>query len=589
MNRVRKRNALTPGGILIRVVLAWMIVTFILFPNINILISVLHEDGQFTTEAIKKLLRSQRAIKSMVHSLILGVSLVITVNVVGTLAVLFTEYWELKGSRFLKLTYMTSLIYGGVVLATGYKFVYGSNGIVTKLLMMLIPNMNPGWFVGYGAVLFVMTFGCTSNHVIFLTNAVRAMDFHVIEAAENMGASDSRILFKVVLPTLKPTLFALTIMTFLTGICALSGPLMLGGTQFQTINPMIISFAQSSGSRDLAAILAILLGLLTIVLLYFMNRVERRGNYMSISKTKAKMQKVKIQNPVANVIARVIAYTMAAIYLLPICLVVIFSFCDSVSITTSTLTWSSFTLKNYITLFTKANALRPYLVSISYSAAAAVIASMICVVVGRFVVKGKRKLDNLFEYGLLIPWMLPNTLIALGMMYTFDTPRLLVGNRALYGSIWLMLIAYVVVKLPFSFRMIRAAYFGVEDGLEEAAETMGASTPYTMVRVILPVIMPTVASVMALDFKSLLSDYDLSVFLYTPKYRPLGLVIKAASSDIANEEAQAMMLVYSVVLMVLCSITLYLAQGGGAAKIRSVLRKLLNKQCGKKNEYVYEK
>ena len=126
-----------------------------------------------------------------------------------------------------------------------------------------------------------------------------------------------------------------------------------------------------------------------------------------------------------------------------------------------------------------------------------------------------------------------------------------------------MLIAYIVVKLPFSFRMIRAAFFGVEDSLEEAAKTMGAGTSYTMVRVILPVIMPTVVSVMAMNFNALLSDFDLSVFLYSPKYQPLGVIIKSASDEGVNENAQAMALVYSVVLMILCSFALSLTQGGG--------------------------
>lgn len=564
---------LTPGAIILRIVLVWLIVTFVIFPNINILISVFREDGHFTTEAFTKLMKSKRAIRSMTNSLILGVALVITVNVVGTLAVLFTEYWDIKGSKILKLSYMTSLVYGGVVLALGYKFVYGSKGIITKLLLMVNPEMNASWFTGFGAVLFVMTFACTSNHIIFLTNAVRGMDYHVIEAAQNLGASDSRILFKVVLPSLKPTLFALTIMTFLTGICALSAPLMIGGTQFQTINPMIVSFAQSPGSRDLAAVLALFLGLMTVILLYIMNRMERSGNYISISKTKAKMRKQKIRNPIANVLAHVVAYGMFVIYMLPICLVIIFSFCNALAIKTSTLSWDAFTLDNYIRLFTRAEAFRPYLVSIVYSVAASLIAVVICVVVARLVIKSKRKMDSFFEYGILIPWMLPTTFIALGLMFTYNERRLLVGNKVLIGTIWIMLIAYVVVKLPFSFRMIRAAFFGVEDSLEEAAKTMGASTPYTLVKVILPVILPTVTSVLALNFNALLSDYDLSVFLYTPKYQPLGIIIKTASDEGVNENAQAMALVYSVVLMILCGLALYLTQGGGAAKIRKKLFK----------------
>ena len=572
MKKKTNTARLTPGAIILRLILAWLIVTFVLFPNINIIIDVLHEDGQFSTEAFTKLLRSRRAVKSMVNSLVLGMALVVTVNVVGTLAVLFTEYWDLKGSRILKLSYMTSLVYGGVVLATGYKFVYGSKGIITKLLLLIMPEMNPSWFSGFGAVLFVMTFACTSNHIIFLTNAIRAMDYHVIEAAQNLGASDSKILFKVVLPSLKPTLFALTIMTFLTGICALSAPLMIGGSKFQTINPMIVSFAQAPGSRDLAAVLALFLGLMTIVLLYFMNRVERKGNYISISKTKEKMHKQKLRNPTANIIAHILAYGMFIIYMLPICFVVLFSFCDALSIKTSTLRLSSFTLKNYIALFTKQDAFRPYLVSIVYSVAAAVIAGLICVVAARLVLKSKRKIDSFFEYGLLIPWLLPTTFIALGLMFTYDSPRFLVGNKVLIGSIWIMLIAYVVVKLPFSFRMIRAAFFGVEDSLEEAARTMGAKPVYTMFKVILPVILPTVMSVAALNFNALLSDYDLSVFLYSPKYQPLGVIIKAASDEGVNENAQAMALVYSVVLMILCGLALYLTQGGGAQAIRKKLK-----------------
>ena len=183
------------------------------------------------------------------------------------------------------------------------------------------------------------------------------------------------------------------------------------------------------------------------------------------------------------------------------------------------------------------------------------------------------KMDSFFEYGLLIPWLLPTTFIALGLMFTYDSPRFLVGNKVLIGSIWIMLIAYVVVKLPFSFRMIRAAFFGVEDSLEEAARTMGAKPVYTMFKVILPVILPTVMSVAALNFNALLSDYDLSVFLYSPKYQPLGVIIKAASDEGVNENAQAMALVYSVVLMILCGLALYLTQGGGTQAIRKKLKR----------------
>ena len=186
-------------------------------------------------------------------------------NIVGTLLVLFTEYFDIKGAKILKAGYMTTLIYGGVVLCTGYKFIYGENGYITKLLVALFPSLDPGWFTGYFAVLFIMTFACTSNHIIFLTNAVRGIDYQLIEAARNLGASFWTIIFRIIIPLLKPTFLAITILIFLTGLSAMSAPLIVGGTDFQTINPMIMTFAQSTYSREIGALLAIILGIATIL------------------------------------------------------------------------------------------------------------------------------------------------------------------------------------------------------------------------------------------------------------------------------------------------------------------------------------
>ena len=563
---------LTLGGIALRLILVALVVGFVIYPNINIIAQVLFKDGQFSAEPVMKLLKSQRAIKCIVNSFVLGVSLTITVNVVGILSVLITDYWEIKGSKILRPAYMTSLIYSGVVLASGFLYVYGKSGIVTQFLTSIFPGMDPGWFTGFWAVLFMMTFACTSNHVIFLKNAIHGLDYHTIEAAHNMGASDAKILFQIVLPSLLPTIYSLSIMTFLTGICALSGPKMVGG-DFQTINPMIVTFANSVTSRDLAAVLAMLLGLATIFLIVILNKLESKGNFISVSKTKAKMKKQKIRNPIANVFIHIVAYVMFVIYMLPILFVIVFSFQPSAAVNSSTLDVSGFTIEHYVTLFTKPNAMEPFLVSVVYSFAAAVIAAILCVLAARLAIKKERKFDKAFEWGMLIPWMLPTTFIALGILYTFNEPQWYVGNKILVGTVFAMLIAYVVIKLPFSFRMIRAALLGIDNNMEEAAQTMGAKGARILLKIILPVILPSVVSVAALNFNALLGDYDLSVFLYSPKFQPLGVIIQMYSSDGADLNGRAMTLVYSVMLMILSGVALWLTQGDGVQKIKELVKK----------------
>lgn len=557
-------------GLILKLFLIWFIFSFLVFPNVNLLLKVFIKDGHFSLDAIHKIMKSTRAINSLKNSFLLAVSSVVTVNVSGILIVLFTEYFDIKGSKILSLGFMTTLIYGGVVLVTGYKFVYGETGIVTKVLMQFFPNMDPQWFVGFGAVLFIITFSGTSNHMMFLTNAVRNLDYHTIEAAKNMGASQGTILFKIVLPTMKPTIFAITILTFIAALSTMSGPLIVGGPDFQTINPMIKTFANMTGSRDIAALLAIILGIATSILLFIMQKIEKKGNYISISKTKAKMTKQKIENPVLNVIAHIVAYVMFVIYMLPIINVLVFSFTDGMTIKTGQIRKDSFTLENYAKLFRSSTAYKPYLVSILYSFVAALTVAVICIAVARIVTKLKHKWDKLYEPLILIPWLLPSTMIALGLMMTYDEARWNLANKVLVATPVIMLIAYMIIKLPFSYRMIRAAFIGLDGNMEEAAQVMGAKPFYTMRKVILPIIMPVVLSVVVLNFNGLLSEYDLSVFLYHPLFQPLGIVIKLATDETATTDAQAMAFVYTVILMIISTIALWLGRYDGIATIKGI-------------------
>ena len=548
---------------LIRIGLIWFLVTFIIYPNIDLVLSVFVRDGQFTLDAVNRVLKSPRAIQSIMNSFKLALSLIVTVNVVGLLCVLFTEYFDIKGAKILKLGYMTSLIYGGVVLATGYKFVYGPYGMITRILQNFLPNLDPNWFVGYGAVLFIMTFSGTANHTLFLTNTIRGVDYHTIEAARNMGAKPFTVFRKIVLPTLTPTLFALTIMIFLSGLSAVAAPMIVGGKQFQTINPMIITFAGMGNSRDLAALLAIVLGVATTILLSIMNKIEKGGNYISISKTKAPLKKQKITSKPWNIIAHIVAYALFVVFMLPLIFIVLYSFTDPVAIQTGNLSLANFTLENYHQFLTNSVAFSPFLVSFVYAILAAITATVLAVVFARVVRKHKARFDSFFEYGALLPWLLPNTLLAISLLFTFNQPQPLVFNFILVGTLVILLIGYIIVKIPFSYRMVRAILFSVDDEMEDAARSMGASPFYTMMKVIIPFILPVVLSVIALNFNSLLTDFDLSVFLYHPLAQPLGITIRSAGDETATSNAQALVFVYTIVLMIISSTVLYFTQRRG--------------------------
>ena len=559
-----QKRKISPGKVLLFAFFAWFILACLVLPNLNLIRQVFFGEGGLTFEPFRKLLKSKRAMKSLRNSFILAPTLSVTVGLVGISLVLITEYFDIKGSKILALGYMTTLIYGGIVLVSGYKFIYGNTGVITQVLVKFFPNMNINWFQGYGAVLFVMTFSCTSNHMIFLRNAMRSVDFQTVEAARNMGASQWTILTRVVLPVMLPSLFAVTILTFITGLSALSAPMLVGGKDFQTINPMIKDFANTQTSKDLAIILALVLGLATMLLILIMSRIEAKGHYMSVSKAKTKIVKQKINNPVVNVLVHIYAYVLFVIYLMPVVMIVLFSFTDSKSIALRQISISSFTLSNYAYLIESLSNYKPFVVSIVYSLLAAVIVGAIVVIACRLIQKNRgKKLYTILEYSMMIPWLLPTTLIALGLMMTFNVQQPYMFNQVLTGTLVILLIGYVIIKLPFTMRMTKAAFFGLDNALEDASKNLGAGEFYTFRRVIFPVLLPNVMAIAALNFNGLLQDYDMSAFLYHPLNKTLGVQIKSLTDDMGNPNGLALTFVYAVLMMIISAVVLYFVYGRG--------------------------
>lgn len=541
----------------------WYIIAFLIYPNIQTIVNVFYQDGQFTFRAFEKLFGSAKAMRSLRNSLILAPCLSLSVGVIGISLVLITEYFDVKGASILRLGYMTTLIYGGVILVSGYKFIYSSNGYLTKFLVEIFPNFPKDWFQGFWAVLFVMTFAGTSNHMLFLRNAMRAVDFQTVEAARNMGASQFRILFQVVFPVLTPSFLAVTILTFLSGLTATAAPMMVGGSQFQTISPMLIQFSRMGSSKDLATLLAMFLGCATILLLTLLRKIENRGHYMSISKVKTRIVKQKIKNPIINVLVHIYAYVLFVIYLLPVVLVILFSFTSSSTISQRKLSLSAFTMENYITFFSKANASKPFISSIVYSFLASLLVAVLVLVACRIMQKNKTKASAALEYGLLIPWVIPSTLLAISLVSTYNLPRPWMFGQALTGTLMIMVIGYMLIKTPFTLRMTKAAFFSLDEALEDASRNLGAGTIRTFLQVVLPTIMPTILAIFALNFNSLLGEYDMSVFLYHPIMQPLGIQIKGLTDDMTNAGGLALTFVYAVFMMVIATIVLYLVYGRG--------------------------
>ena len=487
--------------------------------------------------------------------------------------VLITDYFDIKASRLLRIAYMSPLVFGGIILNNGYLYVYGKTGIVTQFLTNIFPSLDPNWFRGAFAVFFVMTFGCTHQYMIFFRNAINSIDNEIIDSAKNLGSSQLEILFKVVLPMVKPTLITLIIITFQTGLASFAAPLMVGGKDFQTISPLILTFSQRPKSRDIASVLSLVLASFQIVLLAIMTWNESKGNYMSVSNSKKRLKKQEIQNPLAKIILYIIAIILFFIQATPSIMIIISSFLDTHALSRNIISLKHLTLDNYRNVLTNSKNLSPLLRSSLYSGLAAIISVLFMLVLVRLVMKEKNnKPIKALEYIFYIPWLVPSIMIALGYMMIYDRPRLLIFNQSVIGSQWILIVAYTVTVLPSTLRYLKSAYYNFNTSLEEASQNLGASSLRTFFQVVLPAVLPTALALCALNFNTNLSEYNMSAFLYPPGSETIGIIIKQNSSAVATLDSKAVNMVYSVILMLINSIVIYFVYGRGV--------KLSSKQSG---------
>lgn len=545
----------TASAVLAFAAIVWFVVAFMVFPLISIFKKAFFANGSFSWDNIIKVLGSTSIQKTIWNTLLMSVLTVVLVNIVGIFQILVTEYFDIKGASFVRYMFFVPLVLTSISLVTGLQFLFNEHSVINVFIKNLIPGFNADWFKGFGAVLYIHTFYFNSYFILFVRTNFKKIDYSTIEAAKSLGAKPFNAFMRVALPVMLPSVLSASVLTFITALASNAAPTMVGG-DFQMLNSRI-TLLSSLGKRDMAAVLALILGVISIAFMLISNAIEKRGNFISTSKVTTQVRKVKIKNPAANVLVHTITYLLALLYFIPVVAITLYSFADADTILTKA--WpTNLNFDNYVRVFTSGSgAFDPMLNSFMLGGGATVIALVVGVLAAIMIYKVKGRITGkvmkVLELLILIPWIVPTSMMALGLIIGYDVPQALTFGNALIGTPWLLILGYAVISIPTIVRLTRASLFSVNRSLEESAISLGASPLRTFFAVVLPIIVPTVVSAGAQAFNSKLVEYTMTSLLYAPKYTPLGIAFKNGSETI-DKFSYSNNLVYIVVVMILSTL-----------------------------------
>ena len=356
---------------------------------------------------------------------------------------------------------------------------------------------------------------------LLMTAAFRSMDPALEESAVMSGASVPQVLRKVTLPLVWPAIFATLLILFVRAIESFEVPALLGlPVGIQVFTSAIYQAVHRYPSQvGLASAYAVTLLVITSAGVYFQSRLSTSGSrYATMTGKGFRPRLIDLGRW---------RYLTVAVFLLYFFLIVVLPF--------AVLLWSSFqkfysvpsvealqrlTLEPYRTILGYPSLMRSVwnslLLAVTTATLVMLVTAVICWIVVKTKLRGRWLLDNFAS----LPMVFPGIVLGLAIMILYLT--IPVG---IYGTIWIMLIAYVTRFMPYGLRYNTTSMLQIHKELEESAAMSGASWTTTFWRVIIPLLKPGLVAGWIYIVIVCIRELSSSILLYSPGTEVVSIVI----------------------------------------------------------------
>jgi len=510
---------------------------YVVQPMLATFVESVSEDGKanytqfFTSSGVAR--------TSLLTSLVISAASVLLCGIVGVAMAFLLKRFSFAGRRLIEAFILVPAALPPLIGAVSFQMLYSDIGILPRALQQLLGTEKPVLaFDGIAGVLVVHTFTMYPFFYLAASAALAGMDPSVEEAAYNLGAGRVRVWRTVLLPMLTPALVSASLLVFMTSLASYTAPLLFGVDQTMT---MQIYINRTNGDLPMASTYAAVLGLVSIAFLLIMRWYEGRRSYLSQSKG-ISAQRREIANPIGRWLAPVASVLATIVLLAPVATIALVAFSADGSWTTEVIP-SSYTVENFVTIFTEPRAFEPILNSLQMS----LLATAGCVVVGVLIAYAVRRLRfigrSLLDIGVMIAWALPGTVVAINLISAFSTGNSFSFGQALIGTFWILPLAYFVRFLPLVFRASSASLALIDPSLEEAARNLGASWWRAFLSITVRLMLPGVIVGALLAFVHGVGEFVASVLIYTSSTVPISVAInnRMYSFEIGTAAAYGML------------------------------------------------
>jgi iron(III) transport system permease protein len=478
--------------------------------------------GAFTFQHFGNIVESLGDIQTLLsNSMIFSIGSAAIALVYGTLLAWLAERSDAPFRSLAYVSAYVSFAIPGIIKVVGWIMLLGPKaGILNAAVVALKGSPLLNIFSLTGMVL-VESFLWIPVVFLLMSTPFRSMDPSLEEAATTAGSSGWQVFRRVTLPLAMPSVLAVLILTFIRSLEAFEIPALIGipaGVEVLTTK----IYLQIKGGLipkygEASAYSIILIVLVALGLYPYYRITSKTYKFTTISGKAFRPNRIALGH--WRWLGGCLMLVLPLLQCFPIAAIAWSSFLPFAQVP-SRKALSLLTLNNYVTAFNDSGIIRSIMNSFTVSTTAATIAVAITFFAAWLIVRASMKARWVLDQLAMLPLVFPGIVMGIAILKMY-----LVLPVPVYGTIWILVLAFTARYLPYGIRFSHSALLGLHKELEEGALAAGASWFQMLRHVVVPLMMPALLAGWIYIFLITFKELSIALLLYSPGSQVVAVTI----------------------------------------------------------------
>ncbi|MBI3512501.1 MAG: iron ABC transporter permease [Proteobacteria bacterium] len=428
---------------------------------------------------------------------------------------------DLKARRVVRALVTASFVTPPFLGAVAWEILAAPNSGILNQLYRDVFDLTPDdvLFDVYTVSGLVFVIACYTFPYVFVlvANALEKIPGDLEDASAILGATTAQTARRVTIPLVMPAILAGALIAFLQAMTLFGSPAILAmPAGFHTLTTKIWMLFQFPPKPGLAAAAALPLLIVTVMLLRAQSWILGRRGFTVVGGKSGEPRRIRLGFWQIPALLFCFGILSAPVFL-PYAALAKAAFSQTPY---GPMNWAALTLEHVRAAFaysaTQLALKNTFLLCVLAATIGTALALVVSYLAARQAVRGHRALGFLAT----APVAIPGIVLGVGLFLAYTRPPFV-----LYGTLWILLLAYLTLSLPSAYQQLRAAFHGIHPELEEASRILGATRLQALRDVTAPLLRSGLIATWCFIFIATMRELSAAIMLFTADTKVLSTVI----------------------------------------------------------------